>query len=101
MMSFTREAIALAEQFAKSCSEIQILHTSGLYDDSLIRKAGGYNQIIKLYTGDDDKLTVVVEQEIFDYFNRNTQLKPKLKNTHQPWRNGLGNDLITIYIIGK
>ena len=100
-MSFTREAIALAEHFAKQCSEIQILHTMGAYDDSLIKKTGDYTQIVKLYTGDPDKLTLLVEQELFEHFNKNNTLKPKLKNSYTPWRNGIDSDLITIYIVGK
>jgi hypothetical protein len=101
MMSFTREAISVAENFARKCNEIQILHASDSFSEKLLQNASGYTQITELYTGDSDKVTLLIEQEIFDYITASKTLKSKLKNTYVPWRNTVENGKITIYAVGR
>ena len=100
-MSFTKEAITLAETFAKRCNEIQILHAVGGFNNDLLSRNAEYTLITELYTGDSDKVTLLIEQEIFDYFNASKTLRAKLKNTYSPWRTNGEQDKITIYLVGR
>jgi hypothetical protein len=102
MMSYTKSAIAVFESHIAECSEFRILKTPEPFDDKFISKyKEQFDVVIKVYTGESDKLTEIIEQDIFEHFQKRASMKDKLKNEFVPSFTRGDHGEVTIFIVAK
>jgi Txe/YoeB family toxin of Txe-Axe toxin-antitoxin module len=103
MISFSKSAIEVIETIVNDCEEFKILNTMENFDENFIKNFSAEYDIVKnIYTGEPDKLTEWITQEIFEHCQKKEKMKTKLKNTYSPCQRRQDSPYgLTIFIIAK